>query len=523
MKKILLFGLSILMVISTLSGCGEKNEKLTSSLFNPDLKLEDTGGLELPLSDGTEEIVWSVDSSLTDLNDSYVAKKLREATGVNVQILAFAESLAAEKIKVLVAAKDLPDIVGQGLDPAFANDLAVQGAFAAVEDYLDIVPNFKRIFVDTKENNWIFKSYAAPDEKLYGFFGWDFNRAVDTGCVLYRKDIFDKHGLTMWNSPEEFHQTLKKLKELYPESTPYTIKSGDGIFKTWSRSWNGMNAQDMYYDEEEGVWHFTDIQPEYKEMLDFMLKLYNEKLIDPEFLTNTQASWTSKMTQRDKAFVTTDWLGRLEMFKEQTLETVPEYDLRYANPIGPTGRMPETSQLCWARHVSAAGDVETSFKLLDFVLSPAGKALITMGIEGETYVIGEDGMADYIEYEDKQPSMNDLREKYGMFLQGMYLSFDRRSAQFNYTEREKEAQDFALDPDNIEPRDPELVFTAEENERRNAIINEFITKGREFATKYVLNNGGEKEWNEWLETAKSIGAEEIEKIYNDAQARYNAM
>lgn len=522
MKKIMALSLAAVMTVSVFSGCGKK-ETITSALFNPDLKLEDTGGLELPLADGTEEITWSVDCSETDLNDSYVAKKIREATGVNLNLLAFPESVAAEKIKVLIASKDLPDIVGQGLDPSYANDLAVQGAFAAVEDYLDIVPNFRRIFVETKENNWIFKTHAAADGKLYGFFGWDYNRPVNTGCVLYRKDIFDKHGLTMWNSPEEFYETLKKLKELYPDSYPYTIKSGDGIFKSWSRSWNGMNGQDMFYDEKDGKWYFTDVQPAYKEMLDLMLKCYNEGLIDPEFLTNTQAAWTTKMTQRDKAFVTTDWLGRLDMFKEQTKDSVPEYDLRFANPIGPTGRMPETSQLCWARHVAASGDVETSFKLLDFILSPAGKALITMGIEGETYVIGEDGMAQYLEFEGKKPSMTELIEKYGMFVQGMYLSFDRRSTQFNYTEREQEAQDFALDPDNIEPMDPQLVFTPEENERRNAIINEFVTKGREFATKYILNNGGEKEWNEWLETAKEIGAEEIEKIYNDAQKRYNEM
>ena len=67
-------------------------------------------------------------------------------------------------------------------------------------DYLDIVPNFKRTFVDTPENSWVFKSHAATDGKLYGFFGWDWNRDVNVGAVMYRKDIFDKHGIEMWNS-----------------------------------------------------------------------------------------------------------------------------------------------------------------------------------------------------------------------------------------------------------------------------------------------------------------------------------
>ena len=53
-----------------------------------------------------------------------------------------------EKIKVLIAANQMPDIIGQGVEDSLAMDLASQGAFAAVSDYLDELPNFKRVFVD---------------------------------------------------------------------------------------------------------------------------------------------------------------------------------------------------------------------------------------------------------------------------------------------------------------------------------------------------------------------------------------
>jgi putative aldouronate transport system substrate-binding protein len=231
------------------------------------------------------------------------------------------------------------------------------------------------------------------------------------------------------------------------------------------------------------------------------------------------------MTQAEKAFVTTDWIGRMDAFKTQTADTVPDYDLRFANPIGPDQTLPEVSQLCWPRHVSSQSkNIETCFKLLDFTLSPAGKALITMGIEGETYEIDENGMAKYLdpEYAGKTPTMTELQEKYGMYVQGMYLSFDRRCAYFNYTEREQEAQDFGKDPSHISPRDPELVFTEEENTKKNELIATFMKAGREFATKYILNNGGQKEWDNWVAQAEKLGYKELEKIYNDAQARYDA-
>ena len=48
----------------------------------------------------------------------------------------------------------------------------------------------------------------SADGKLYMFPTYDINRDVNHG-MLYRKDIFDKHGIKMWNSPEEFYNVLK--------------------------------------------------------------------------------------------------------------------------------------------------------------------------------------------------------------------------------------------------------------------------------------------------------------------------
>ena len=520
MKKIITLALCVILTVTLFAGCSQN--EVASDIYDPSIPVKDAGGLKLPLTTSSEEITWSVTtaSDTVNPNETFVAKNLRGMTGVNVKFIAYPSSTAMEKLKVLAAANQLPDIVGQGFDQVLADDLAVQGAFAAVEDYIDKLPNFKKTFVDDKDKNWIFKSYAAPDGKLYGYYGWDWVRDINTNATMYRKDIFDKHGLKMWNGPEEFYQTMKKLKELYPDSSPYTAKNGDGIFGALSVSW-GMEAYKPYYNEEKGQWFYTDTEPQYKEMLDFFKKCYNEGLIDLEFLTNTQPAWTAKMTQPAKSFVTTDWIGRMEMFKEQTKDTVPDYDLRFANPIGPVQVMREANQLCWARYVSNNKKAETAFKLLDFVASPTGRELITMGIEGETYEIGEDGMAEYLEFTEK-PSTTDLQDKYGMFMEGIYLGFDRRSAYFNFSEREQEAQDFAKDPAHVSPMDPVLQFTEEEKDIINKYTVDLQKSGKEFATKYVLNNGGDKEWNEWLKKADQLGAKKITEVYNNAQKRYDS-
>ncbi|MCT6985924.1 hypothetical protein M1723_25330, partial [Salmonella enterica subsp. enterica serovar Senftenberg] len=65
-----------------------------------------------------------------------------------------------------------------------------------------------------------------------------------------------------------------------------------------------------------------------------MKKLYNEGLLDPEFMTDTDDSWTAKMTSGNKSFVTYDWIGRLDLFYNQVKDQNPNYDLRYGNPVG---------------------------------------------------------------------------------------------------------------------------------------------------------------------------------------------
>lgn len=521
MKKSACLLLATVIALTAFSGCGK--EEVVNTLYNPDVKVGDTGGLKLPLTESTDEITWSVNSpTSTDetLNNSFVIRKLREMTGVNVKMMVFPTSTATEKIKVLAASKNLPDIVGQGIDEKIKNDLCMQGAFASVEDYIDILPNFKAKFVDG-DANWVFNSYKMGDGKLYGYFSYDWQRDINTGVNLYRRDIFEKHNIPMWSNPDEFYNVLKKLKELYPDSIPYTVKTGDGTFKTWTHQW-GMFAQYPYYDEEAGIWKYTDTDPKYKEMLDFMKKLYDEDLIDPEFLTNSQATWTSKMTQAEKAFVTTDWIGRLDTFSAQAKEAAPGYDLRFAQPFGPEGKYRENNPIGSPKHVSKNERTETAFKLLDFCFSPAGTELITMGIEGETYTIDEKGMAKYIEFPDSKPDSRALEDKYGMFVEGMYMRFDKRSTYFNFTEREQEAQDFAKDKNRMDKLDPILIFNEEQTAKIAGYLGALDKAGKEFSTRYVLGvESGDAAWDSWVKKAEKLGSNELVKIFNEVQKEYN--
>ena len=521
MKQWLYLLLLCIFIGGVFVGCGNQGGENIFQLGGQEYALGDTGGLTLPLTTENETLSYLVTSGVSDLNNKYIIQVLREVTGVNLQVEAYPASTVNEKVKMLVAAKTLPDLIGAGLESDEAiNDLGVQGAFVSIDDRLDLMPNLKALIYDNEEHNWFFKSYQAEDGHTYVIPLYDFQRDVNHG-MLYRKDIFDKHGISLWEGPEEFYDRLKQLKTLYPDSVPFTSKNQENIFNQLSVSW-GLNAYLPYYDEEEKIWKHSDTDPLMKEILDFVRKMVQEELFDPEFLTLTQAAWTQKMTQEEKAFVTFDWIGRLEMFKTQTAETLPEYDLRYAPPIGPKGTVVSLPKIGTGSAASNRKNHELALQFSDFLLSEAGAELITMGVEGETYVLDENGMAQYLEFEkDYAITINDLEEKYGMFLQGMYKRFDRRSIYFNYTEREQEAQDFAVKNNRFEPADPKLLYTNEEKEILTGLMPNLRKASSEFFIQYVLTeNTGQPAWDAWIEKFSSLGANQVIDIYNQAQVRY---
>lgn len=503
---------------ATTGSGGDTDSPKAAAPADPD-QYGDTGGLALPLVDKPTTISWMVASEKTNLNDSLLAKEIEKRTGIKVNFMAYSAATFPDKLKVTVASGKLPDII-HGLTPSELKKIGKQNAVVAINDYLDMLPNFKKLYVD--ENPWVIPSFGDESGNIYTWPVTNINRDVNHG-FMYRKDIFDELGIKEWTNTEEFYQALKKLKEAYPDSYPYASKTKEHIFRDWAYGWGlGGANYPTYYDEAAKEWKYATTQPEHKEMLDFMKKLYNEGLLDPEFLTDTDDSWTAKMTSSNKSFVTYDWIGRLDLFYNQVKDQNPNYDLRFGNPVGPTGngRMIDSITNGFSIAVANNDNKEASLKLLDYLTSPSGATLVTMGVEGETFKMEGDKVV-YPELTDVPlVDISVLEDRYGLWLQGLYVNSDRRSVYFNYTEKEQEAQDKLLNGNKFEPLDPVLNFTDEETSTIAEIDTSLKKLADEFNAKYILNkNYGDAEWQQWQAQAEKQGAQQLADIYNAAQKR----
>ncbi len=503
-----------LLLCIFLTSCTEQSSMV--SLIRPDntLNYGDTGGLELPLDTHHTKINILIMSDHTNLSEKLVIKELSDRTGLNINLIAVPSSNIQERMRVMLGSNDMPDIVNCPFTIDETNQLGEQGIFVSINKYINELPNLKKNFVDNENNSIIFDTYTSEDNNLYLFPQLDCERPVNHG-FLYRKDIFDKNGIPAWQTTDEFYQALKKLKSIYPNSVPYSSKRKNQIFADWSTSW-GISFPGIYFDEETQSFQYSATDPKGKQMLDFMRQLYEEELMDEEFLTCSQEAWEAKMIQPETAFTTFDWISRMDLFYQQVEATNPAYDLRYAYPVGPTGNVVKLSNFGVGPAVTNNGKKLLSLKLLDYLMSPSGAELMTLGVQSKTFQLEKDNSIKYLGFsQEKTISIQELEERYGMFIEGLYRRMDQRSIYFSYTPKEQEAQNMIVNEDRFATEIPPVRFDSSQKAQVAKWTKDLQAEAMLFAENYVLGrNTGETAWQQWLQKAKELGVQELVNLYN---------
>jgi putative aldouronate transport system substrate-binding protein len=79
---------------------------------------------------------------------------------------------------------------------------------------------------------------------------------------------------------DEFYSVLKKLKS-FTRFNASCIKTTLDLIKDFALGWD--LSPDYTLDKNTATYKYTYIQNEYRQVLDYMRKLYTERLIDPEF------------------------------------------------------------------------------------------------------------------------------------------------------------------------------------------------------------------------------------------------
>jgi putative aldouronate transport system substrate-binding protein len=322
------------------------------------------------------------------------------------------------RMSVYMAAGDWADaFLISNYSYANINDFGQQGMLLALNEYLPEDSYYMDYVNESLKNK---TAATAADGNIYGFLDGavSINDAGTQSCWAARFDILEENGLKPPESMEEIYEAAKALKAIYPESYPVTIKGGIG-------RWLTLNKVDMsiVFDGEKYVYSpYRDADAIY-EIIEYLNKLYVEGLLDPEWNSETDDQMYTKFLTGVN-FISSHIWG--SVYSER-INYNEEYDVTWGMLNVPTNLKGEpgyryTEHEIGKRLITAYSIVvnaatkypELVVKMLDYQYSDDMVHLTNWGIEGLTYIVGEDGELDYAEEIKKAPLPSAKLAEYGV-------------------------------------------------------------------------------------------------------------
>ncbi|KWX70488.1 extracellular solute-binding protein [Paenibacillus jilunlii] len=536
LAKILILGLAALMIFSGCSNAsknsaanGENQEVMRFSVTLP------TYGVDNPNS--------LVGKEWHKRMEAYMGKK------VKIEYNYIPSSEYDEKVKLMIASDDLTDFF---VTPLFydTSEMAGQGQLLELAQYKDLMPNYMNYISKVKNG---MKRVTNAGGEMYTFMETSTPRfPEDRGMLIqnvssYRYDVFKANHIGIPETLDEFYEAAKSLKKLYPGKYPVATK------------WNSLRSlfsanhikDEIFWNGEKYV--YGVLEEGFKDALQFANKLYAEKLLDPEYTIDTDDTLKRKALNGDNLMWLTQWFttpaeytrtaGDGKIFAVSLYPDNPKYGKAWQEVVN--GNTPD---LGWAAFglSSKVKNPEELIKFIDYQYSDEMIRLITWGIEGTTYTIGENGIPTFVDSlkNAKDPWLEG--DKYGMRASrnhnpGLQMVNDARAfvdfAATDYTvfngkyeevpiEKSQFLTSLPMPENEYVPSwlsEPSIQLTGDENQRISEIMNPVKTFVTEEQAKFVAGKSSFDDWQAFIDKVQQMGAiDEALKIYNDAAQRVTA-
>ncbi|NOU69416.1 extracellular solute-binding protein [Paenibacillus sp. LMG 31461] len=316
-----------------------------------------------------------------DLNNNPIIALHREKSGYNATIELLPKDDPKQKISLILASGDVPDLLPIGSKEDFFK-LAGQGAFLPLDDLLAKVPNYAKLL--SKEE----LDVGRVNGKLYAF-PYPNTTPISRG-LLIRTDLLKELNLKVPTTMDEYYQAFKTIKEK-KGITPFTFAgAGPEDFDTTAGSIAGSFGVSTRTVVKNGKLEFSYTQPEYKEYLTFMKKLYDEGLIDKEFAVTKPANLKEKIIAGTAAAADITWWDAktiADSLKTKAPTAVTEYTTL---PVGAKGKSGIIQEVVTARYMTipkGAKNPEGIAEYLNYMSSPEAMKVQDYGIEGTDYKV----------------------------------------------------------------------------------------------------------------------------------------
>jgi putative aldouronate transport system substrate-binding protein len=468
-----------------------------------------------------------------DWNDIMIWNKYEEMTNVDVNWTQVPGDSLAEKRNLALAGGELPDVFYAASIPN--SDLLKyggQGTFLPLNDLIDeYAPNFKTILDEHPE---IRKAITFPDGNIYSLpilYDPEFTSLLMNATPWVNQKWLDQLGMEMPETTDEFYEYLKAVKETDLNGNGELDEVPFGSYRMsylvrWLKGSYGIGNRVVSYidlDPETQDVRFYPTTDRYKEMLQYINKLWSEGLIDQNIYS---IKFNEFLTKAGEGVLgSTIWYTPSKEFGEAGKDYVggialkgPHGDQIYAdvsNPMASNGRFVITNK---------NPNPAATMRWIDYFYGDEGAKLFYMGIEGETYEKTADGKLKYLDKITDNPDGSTMNEQLVKYLAWVGSSAPSiiKQEYFQGTEASPDAIKAGekLKPYFTEEVWPAFTYTKEENQDMIALSGDIQKYVDEMTDKFITGDVPFTEWDKYVDTLKGMGLEQYMEIQRAAYKRY---
>lgn len=257
-----------------------------------------------------------------DVNADYMVPVIQEATGYEVEYFSLPAENADEKLLMEVAGGADYDVVNCNINQW--RTLMSQGALMPLNGLLEQYG--QDIYNGNSETAWT--ALSDDDGNIYGVpYMYPHSQEI-ASFMSCRWDLMSAAGITeMPTTIDDFYNCLVTLKEFYGDeyivfTGPYKPASEGNenwvIPKTISCAFGIYN--DWMVDKDGNVYYMTEAEG-FADMIEFLTKLNNEGLLDPDWAVNTDSTVNEKFAS-GKAIISCSNRAGVQVTTPAQMETL---------------------------------------------------------------------------------------------------------------------------------------------------------------------------------------------------------
>lgn len=521
-KKVTALSIALIFVVSaSLAGCGKSTKEsqatTNSSTEKKALNLNETGfpivkepiSLKMVARKNTQHGEWK---DMAVLND--YAKK----TGIKVEYEVFPQQGFEEKKNLLFASNEMPDaFINSGLNANDQMKSGPNGLLIPMEGLVDKYgPNIKALFTQYPD---VRKTISDPKGHIYALATTVTQSAARTQKLWLNMDILQKINKPVPQTSEELYIVLKAAKEADPNIIPFAMAMVDasdvfgcdgmrGMEGIWGlqRQFNGT------YNIENGkVKNWLD-DDKYRNLVEYLSKLYKEKLLDQDCFTMDAATNNAKKKASKTVmhFEQTDGYTDTKKYQGIAYPKGP-----YGDPIANGG--PIARDLGAFAITNVNKYPEATMRWVDYFYGDEGSIYLRYGIEGVQYTKKPDGTPEY-----KQEIMNDPKG-YAIAI-GQFTTWPGGGAPHWINDKNSSAVTSAATMEaqkKIEKFMQKDIYGAlllpdDMREKYLTLYNDIYKFSKESFSRFVLEGVTDAKWNEYKATLQKMGIRDLEAMQQKA-------